>query len=810
MPASDFFLGGAIDDAGQRSDAAVAYDGAHLTTHGVIVGMTGSGKTGLGIIFLEEALRSGVPALIIDPKGDMTNLLLTFPDLAPADFEPWLDPAEVSASGKAATDVAAEKAETWRSGLDSWGLGGDDIRALKEGAGFTIYTPGSRAGVPVNIVGSLANPGLDWDSDAETLREEIQGFASGLLGLIGVEADPVSSREHILIANLVENSWRQGADLDLATLLGQIQAPPMRKMGVFDVDTFFPEKDRVALAMKLNGLLASASFAEWVAGAPLDVGAMLRDADGRPQAAIVYLAHLSDEERQFIVTLLLSKVITWMRRQSGTGDLRALVYMDEVFGFVPPTANPPAKLPILTVMKQGRAFGVGMLLSTQNPVDLDYKSMSNAGTWCIGRLQTDRDKARILEALQSASGERDISALDATISGLGKRQFVLHDTSEPVPTLFTTRWAMSYLAGPLTRNQLTALKPDAPAPTAPEDAAPGSPAEVPPAEPAATEQPADTPQPTPTAPALGDDETPVMPSVAAGVPVRWLHPSAPWAAPAGATPGATTHVPAQAARVNLLYDDTAADLVHTEEWEAIIPIGDSGPDLAGLVNVDYDDRDLTDAAPPGAAYRIVGAKLDDKRLYTDAERALVEHLYRTLTLTLQRNTALKLWSRPGESPEDFTTRCDAAAQEKADAETAKLRDRYTAKIDAARKRFEASDRRVKELEVDVSGSQRDELLSGAEVLLDIFTGKKSTRSATGSMRKRQQTASRQQRLESAKSKAMAEWEEMAGLEAELTADLEEINDRWEALVDETEDVAIRLEKNDVSVAGLVLLWLPVT
>ncbi len=800
MPASDFFLGGLLDEAGERTGANVAYDGSHLTTHGVIVGMTGSGKTGLGIIYLEEALRSGIPTLVIDPKGDMTNLLLTFPELAPADFEPWLDPAEVTSSGNSAQDLAAEKADLWRNGLASWGLGGADIRALKEGAGFTIYTPGSRAGVPVNIVGSLANPGLDWDSEAETLREEIQGFASGLLGLIGVDADPVSSREHILIANLVEHAWRQGNDLDLAALLGQIQSPPLRKMGVFDVDTFFPVKDRTALAMKLNGLLASASFAEWVSGEPLDIGAMLRGPGGAPRAAIVYLAHLSDEERQFIVTLLLSKVITWMRRQSGTGDLRALIYMDEVFGFVPPTANPPAKLPILTIMKQGRAFGVGMLLSTQNPVDLDYKSMSNAGTWCIGRLQTERDKARILEALQSASGDADMSALDSTISGLGKRQFVLHDTSEPAPTLFTTRWAMSYLAGPLTRAQLASLKPGgepatppaevaAPATTAPEDAAT-----------TATAQPA---------PALGDDETPVMPAVAPGVPVRWLHPAAPWGADAGATPGAASLTPALAARVNLLYDDTSAGLAHTEEWEAIIPVGDSGADLAGMVNVDYDDRDFVDAVPEAAAYRIVGARLDEKSFFTGAQQDLVDHLYRNLALTLQRNTALKLWSRPGESPEEFRTRCDAAAQDKADAETAKLRDRYTTRINAARKRFETADRRVSELEVDVSGSQSNELLSGAEALLDIFTGKRSTRSATGTLRRRRQTASKQQRLESAKDKAMSEWEEMAELEAELTAELEEINDRWEALIDETEQVDIRLEKNDIAVTGLVLLWLPV-
>ena len=467
---------GVIDPAtGERTDDLATYDPPDLTTHGVIVGMTGSGKTGLGIIYLEEALLSGIPTLIIDPKGDMTNLLLTFPDLLPSDFEPWIDTDEARKSGKSVTDLAAETAQRWQEGLASWDLDGSRIRALRDAADFAVSTPGSAAGIPVNIVGSLANPGLDWEGDAETLRAEIQGFVSGLLGLIGVDADPIASREHILLSNLIERAWRDGEDLELATLLAQVQRPPIRKLGVFELDTFFPPKDRMALAMKINGLVASPAFSAWMDGPPLDVESLLRSSDGRPQASILYLAHLSEQERQFIVTLILSKVVTWMRRQPGTGDLRALVYMDEVFGFVPPTAEPPAKRPILTLLKQARAFGVGLLLSTQNPVDLDYKAMSNAGTWCVGRLQTERDKARIVEALTSARGDADVQHLNATISGLGKRQFLLHNTRDSAPTIFTTRWALSYLRGPLTREQISTLMADVERPdTAPATAAPGT------------------------------------------------------------------------------------------------------------------------------------------------------------------------------------------------------------------------------------------------------------------------------------------------------------------------------------------------
>ena len=453
-----FYLGGPIDSEGGRiAGETTQYDPSDLTTHGVIVGMTGSGKTGLGIIYLEEALRSAIPCLVIDPKGDMTNLLLTFPNLDPSDFEPWVDASHAKREGRTASEEAAREAAKWSKGLGSWDLSGKDIGDLRSRVGMTIYTPGSRAGVPINVVGGLRPPDLSWDDDAEAMRDEIQGFTSGVRCRGYIEADPISSREHILIANLVEHAWRSGAALDLGELISQIVDPPIRTLGVFDVDEFFPEKSRTALAMKLNGLLASPSFADWMVGDDLDIESLLW-ADGEPQAAVMYLAHLSDAERQFVVTMIFSKLITWMRSQSGSSDLRALAYMDEVYGFVPPTAQPPAKKPILTLLKQARAFGVGLLLSTQNPVDLDYKAMSNAGTWCIGRLQTERDKARIVEALSTASGAVDLDDLDDRISGLAKRSFLLHSTRSATPELFTTRWAMSYLRGPMTRDEVGRFK----------------------------------------------------------------------------------------------------------------------------------------------------------------------------------------------------------------------------------------------------------------------------------------------------------------------------------------------------------------
>jgi DNA helicase HerA-like ATPase len=237
---SDLFLGFRLDKTGKPGPDRLTVESGDLTTHAAIVGMTGSGKTGLGVVLIEEALLAGIPCLVLDPKGDMGNLLLTFPDLSAASFRPWVNEDDARSEGLSLDEFAEKTAKVWRSGLESQGLGAERIEALRRAADFTVYTPGSEAGIPLNVVGSLKAPPLSWDSEAETLRDEIEGTVTSLLGLVGIEADPLSSREHVLLANLIENAWRAGQDLDLGTLIGQIQAPPVRKLGVFDVDTFFP------------------------------------------------------------------------------------------------------------------------------------------------------------------------------------------------------------------------------------------------------------------------------------------------------------------------------------------------------------------------------------------------------------------------------------------------------------------------------------------------------------------------------------------------------------------------------------------
>jgi hypothetical protein len=806
---ADFLLGGQIDPSThQRTDAATKVASSDLTTHGVIVGMTGSGKTGLGIVLIEEALRAGVPTLLIDPKGDLTNLCLTFPNLAPADFEPWVNEGDASKAGQNVAEFAAAQAETWRAGLEGWALSGTDIGDLRSKVDFTVYTPGSSGGIGMNIVGSLQAP-ADM-SDGEIVGDEIEGYVSGLLGLVGIDADPLSSREHILLSNLIMNEWQQGRSLDLPTLVGMALTPPIRKLGVFELDAFFPPKDRTAFAMRLNGLLASPSFGSWMTGMPLDIDSMLRTPDGRPRCAIVTTAHLSDEERQFVTTLVLSKLVTWMRRQSGTTDLRALLYMDEVAGYLPPTAMPPTKKPIMTLMKQARAFGVGVVLSTQNPVDIDYKALSNAGTWMIGRLQTDRDKGRLLDGMSAASGGVDIGAVGDTISGLGKRQFVLKRAGKDQPELFTTRWAMSYLRGPLTRDQIAVLMADRkqvaePAPTATPAATAAT---------AAPAAPATNAAPLPASPAVDDDASVLAPEVADGIPVRWIDVAAPWLGAVGGDPRGTRLQAAVVARVAMRFDDAAAELIHDEEYELVLTPLVELLDVTAAADVDHDERDLRPDAPVGVTYVLPEAKIKNKTFWTKLQRDLIDHVVRSRELRLLANKQLKMVARPGESDDAFQARCLAAADDRADAEIAKLKDAYDTRLKRIRDQLEAAEGRADVLREERQGKRNEELLSTVGgVLGGIFGKRRSSSGVFGSLGraagKRGRTSAAGARLDAAEDKVQSLSDQLIELQGDLENEVTEIDVRWATLAKEIQPIDVPLEKGDVKVTQLVLGWMPV-
>ncbi|MBN1262168.1 MAG: hypothetical protein JXB35_15930 [Anaerolineae bacterium] len=822
-----FYLGKEYDLAqGRLTERLLMYDARDLTTHAVCVGMTGSGKTGLCIDLLEEAAIDHVPALIIDPKGDITNLLLTFPDLNPDDFKPWVNVDDARRKGLSVEDFAAQQAQLWREGLASWGEDGARIRMLRDTADFVIFTPGSDAGIPVSILQSFAAPALDWNEEAELLRERIQGAVSALLGLVGVDADPVRSREHILLSNLFEHFWRLGQDLDLPKLILSIQNPPIRQLGVFDIDTFFPQKERFELAMILNNIIAAPAFQSWLQGQPLDIPGLLTAQDGKPRHSIFYIAHLSEPERMFFVTMLLNQLITWMRTQPGTTSLRTLLYIDEVFGFFPPVANPPSKMPLLTLMKQARAFGVGVVLTTQNPADLDYKGLTNAGTWFIGRLQTERDKQRLLEGLESASAQAgaalDRAALGKIMSGLGNRVFLLHNVHESAPVTFQTRWAMSYLRGPLTRLQVKTLMagrtPDRIVPARPAATVQRAPA--PTAEPAAQSVPAPAVVPvvdsTPASPYRS--EPPVLPADVQQVylPLRKGVSSAEREIADRVRERIEIlnrhvfYVPALfgAGRVHFVKNTKAIQVSESEAFALLA----QPPRGVGVVrweqaeSLELEPRDLLDRPEPDAYFDELPDTINESKELTALNRELADHLYRTAELKLFYSPAAKLYSRPAEDERQFRLRVNQEARELRDDEVDTLQERYKSKIRTLEDRLRRAQAALEKREATARMRQQDALLTAGETVLSLFSGRR--RSVSAAARRVSYTSTAKADVEAAEDQVEALEEDLRVLQEELKIATDEIVAKWEEALAEIEELPIKPRRNDIEVNLFALAWTP--
>lgn len=790
-----FYLGKSFDlQQGRQRDDLLLYESKDLTTHAVCVGMTGSGKTGLCVSLLEEAAIDGIPAIAIDPKGDLGNLLLAFPELKPEDFRPWVESAEAARQGQSVDDFAAGQAAKWRQGLADWGQDAARIARYREAVDMAIYTPGSNAGLPLTVLRSFDAPPAALLEDREAFRERVSSAASGLLALLGVDADPVQSREHILLANLLDRSWREGVNLQLTDMIRGIQNPPFEKVGVLDLETFFPAADRFALAMRINNLLASPGFAGWLEGEPLDVGRLLYTEQGKPRLSILSIAHLSDAERMFFVTILLNEVVAWMRSQAGTSSLRAILYMDEVFGYFPPTANPPSKLPMLTLMKQARAFGLGVVLATQNPVDLDYKGLSNAGTWFLGRLQTERDKARVLEGLEGASAAAgrgfDRRAMEATLAGLGQRVFVMNNVHEDEPVIFQTRWALSYLRGPLTRQQISEL-------TAARKAAAGletSPRVA--ASPVAAV--ADGP------PASG---RPVVPP---GIAEHFL---AAAAAPAGGRrllyrPGLVG-----TARLRHVHAKSSTDL-----WRSLALWTNtcSGPpDSVWTTAERIADHELELQAEPAAdaRYASLPSELAQPKAYAAWTKALKEHLYRQCPLTLKFCPSLNVFSRADESDAEFQIRLRTAAHEQRDLAVEKLKKTYEPKLATLADQKRRAEERVSREKSQYRQQQLKTAVSFGTSLLGALFGRKLasstnvTRAATA-MRGVGKTAEERADIGRAEDSVEQVAEKIAKLEAEFQEEIGRIEQQVSVDHLALDEVLVPPRKTDLAVGTVALLWTP--
>ena len=772
-----FYLGRRKDDGGQ-----LLYDSSDLVTHAVCVGMTGSGKTGLCIGLLEEAAIDGIPAIVIDPKGDLANLLLQFPNLSAQEFEPWVNADEARNQNIDVKTFAAQQSELWKKGLESWQQDGERIRRMQAAADFAIYTPGSDAGIPVSILKSFAAPDAKTMEDREGLRDRISATATSLLGLVGIDADPVQSREHVLISNLLDRAWREGQDLDLAGLIAQIQRPPVQKIGVMDLDSFYPEKERFGLAMALNNLLASPGFEAWLTGEPLDIGNFLWTSAGKPRISVFSIAHLSDAERMFFVSLLLNQTLSWMRSQSGTTSLRAILYMDEIFGYFPPTANPPSKKPLLTLLKQARAFGLGVVLATQNPVDLDYKGLGNTGTWFLGRLQTERDKARVLEGLEGASAQAGAAfqkdAMDKLLSGLGKRVFLMNNVHEKHPVLFETRWTLSYLRGPLARTEIKRLMGDR------------KPVPVVNAAPAALK----------SAPAKRAAAPPVLPPEIPQYffPVRG---------------NASTYVPVAIGAAQIQFLDTKTGVSETRDLMFTTAIAEDaiGANWDAAEEADCGVTDLEKSAEAGVGFADLPAAAAKPKNYAAWNKSFATWLFRTQQIDLMKSPGLEEISKPGESERDFRIRLQDAAHAERDALKAKLQSRFGPKLQALQqKKFTAEKKKEVEQQQSTSQMLTSAITAGAGILGALmgrktFSATNITR-ATSAVRAAGKAAKEYGDVGRAGESIEMIDQQIADLNAQFQAEVDGLGAKVDPATEVFETVTVRPKKTGISVQLVALGW----
>ncbi|HEY0872649.1 MAG TPA: hypothetical protein VGD94_04185 [Vicinamibacterales bacterium] len=781
-----FYLGREYDQAARTAAGTpILYDSRDLVTHAVCVGMTGSGKTGLCIGLLEEAAIDGVPVIAIDPKGDLGNLLLTFPGLSASEFRPWIDEEDARRGGKTPDAFAAEQADTWKKGLADWGQDAARIERLRASADFAIYTPGSRAGLPVSVLSSFDPPPAAIRGDREALAERAGNTATSVLSLAGANAEP-RSREHTLLATILTNAWEAGHGLDLAAIIHQVQRPSFEKIGILDLESFFPEKDRFDLALKLNGILAAPGFESWFEGEPLDPAAFLRTADGKPRISIFSIAHLGDSERMFFVSLLLNQVLGWMRAQTGTSSLRAILYMDEIAGYFPPVSNPPSKAPLLTMLKQARAFGVGVVLATQNPVDLDYKGLANTGTWFLGRLQTERDKARLLDGLEGAGGgSLDRGEADRILSSLDKRVFLLHNVHEAKPVLFQTRWAMSYLRGPLSKPQIAQLMADR------QESAgvPNPPVATPSA-------------PTPPAPSRPVSTRPVLPP---GIEQYFVPASQ-------VDPSALTYSPVVIGAARVAFTDTRLGVDTAREVLFAAPV------LDGPVSVDWEHAteigvragDLRKEPAAGASFEEVPSAAQQPRNYASWQKAFSAWLSRTQRLELLRHGATRLTSNAGEEERAFRARVQDALREQRDAEVEATRKKLAAKRESLAARVNRAEEAVEREQQQASQQKTQTMLSWGAAAVGALLGRKvisattlgrATTAARGVGRSRKEAED----VRRATGRLEEERQKLESFDEEVRQALHEIAARYEQPV-EIERMALAPKRGQVHVLFVALGW----
>ncbi len=790
-----FYLGKTHDLTGEGiEENLVLYKSKDLTTHAVIIGMTGSGKTGLGIGLLEEAAIDNIPVIVIDPKGDMGNMALSFPDLKPEDFEPWINPHEASHKGLSTMEYAKEQATLWRKGLGHWGQGPDRIKKYHNAANITVYTPGSSAGTGVSLLKSFVAPPQEILNDRDALSDKVSSTTTSILSLVGINADPITSQEHILISNILNYFWKDSKNLSIEELIGAIQNPPMYKIGVLSLDNFYPSKDRFSLAMRLNGLLASPSFASWLEGEPLDVNNFLFTEEGRPRVSIFSISHLPDSERMFFVSMLLNEVIAWMRTQPGTGSLRAILYMDEMYGFLPPTANPPSKTPFMTLLKQARAYGLGLVLATQNPVDLDYKALSNTGTWFIGRLQTERDKGRVIAGLEGAAagGNFDRRKVEQILAGLSQRMFYLHNVHSDEAMIFQTRWVMSYMAGPLTREQISALP--------------------------KTERKLENLRLEPTVVKFEEileeeflpteeknNSQPILPSQIRQVFLPITR----------SLSGETTYVPKIIGVADVRYTNANHGVNHQERVMYITPLN-KGPiilDWTQAQKIDLSLADLDTKAVNGVCFAGLPSEAANIRNYDKWISAFRGYLRSYNPLKVFYSPTLKVVSDPSEYEREFRIRVSHLAHEHRDKAMEELRRRYGVRISTLEERKRRAEQTLERQSSQARQRKVDAAVStGVAVLGTLFGSRSLNQTSVSRVGTAMRSANRA--MQSGSNLPMAEENiktivrQIEDLEQELQREIDKLIANYDIHNESLDEITISPTYANITIHFVGLAWMP--
>lgn len=784
-----FFLGKEFDlQTKKQNDDLVLYKSKDLTTHAMIIGMTGSGKTGLGISLIEEAGLDHIPVIAIDPKGDLGNLALTFPNLHKDDFLPWINASEASSKGLSVDEFSQFQADLWKKGLLSWGQDGQRIQKFKDSADVVVYTPGSSSGIGVSVLKSFNSPTQAILNDFDAYRDRLDVTTTSLLSLIGVSGNAFTSREHVLLSQIIDDAWKDGRDVNLTEIIKAIQNPPMKQIGVLDIESFYPSKDRASLAMMLNNVLASPSFKAWLEGVPLDVNQFLYNDQGKPCVSVFSIAHLTDSERMFFVTMLLNDIISWMRSQPGTGSLRAILYMDELFGYLPPVSNPPSKLPLLTLLKQARAYGLGLVLSTQNPVDLDYKALSNAGTWFIGRLQTEQDKDRLLAGLEGLASDKPFNRkkTEQIISGLSQRQFYLHSVHESNPVIFATRWVLSYLAGPLTREQIATL-------------------------PQSTSFKSSSTTTTPHKPSLNvSNQTHESQALLSSlIPQVYLIKDSHYSLK-------SRFQPSLIGVGEVFYHSAKHKVSMSQNYVFLAPIHDR------IVSVDWSEaqllnlslKDIRQQAPENAEFESYPQPAMNVKNYELWTKSLKQFIRTSVGLKLMYSPKLKLLSSINENEREFRIRLQHAANEARDEAIEVLNKKYATRIGTLEDRLRRAQQAVEKQSEMSSQKKMDAFVSAGTAIFAALYGRKTV-SATSVSRIGSAVKNTSKALKSGQGINQVQ-ETLESVQAQLdsiTSELEnqalKIADDFDVSFETFEEVEIRATSNNISIPLLALAWVPV-